>query len=208
MAAFTGLLYNFAYAALSGLAVFNVHRFFFCPITDAEGIQETEASKVARLYKQVRKIKESKLDTKIDKRYVKIRVNIESAFETMKIIGKLKYQNLLQYLYAPTRLQSSHLYVFNYYLGGKWYKALVNHQEKVAKGYKITTSEINGDVINVTEGVRPYMGPADDFYQCRVTPIMLGFNNLTFEYFALSKRKFVSVTFNMFDVMDLSSAET
>lgn len=86
-----------------------------------------------------------------------------------------KYK-LLENLYGTCFVTSTH-YGYKYYLRGKIYKFMV--PKKV-----VTTSvDIYHNDVNVTSKLSAYLGPNNDFHELPLTPLMFGYDSLTFKIY-------------------------
>jgi len=140
----------------------------------------TDAQRVAKLYREIKKMKcaQQSSDKMSWCSLDAIQLNCSTAIETVKTVAKYKYQNLLSLYCTPEKL-GDRLLVIPYYLGGNWHKAVVKHTNNNSRIIKIKTIDINKE-IDVTERVKSYMGPSENFYGHDVTPEMLGYGQLIF----------------------------
>jgi hypothetical protein len=179
----------------------------------------TDLSRVKTLYKNIKAIKTSTkrdasnevvigYDLSYDnlwKVYDCLRLNIQVGFETCKTLAKYKYHKAMTQYYSPERLGND-LLVIPYYVSGRWHKALVKHVSRTPRVLKIMSYNPDGQYPNgkdVTNEIREYIGPNEDFYCQAVSPSMFGYGTLTFTMLTNGKVSTQSVA--PFETIDLSA---
>ena len=68
-------------------------------------------------------------------------------------------------------------YEINYVIGNKLYK----FQTKIKRGPSMVLQVIDGEYNDITELIKPYIGPNRDFHNIKYTPESLNFNELVFQ---------------------------
>ena len=145
-------------------------------------IPHTDASRVAELYSKIKTIKKSQVPSggSAPSTWDVIKLHVQTGVETGKTLAKYKYQRFMNQYYTPKKI-GEHLIVLPYYFGGTWWNALVQHSSKTSNVIKITcTYPDSSDPKDVTNEIKPVMGPSEDFYGQRITPEQLGYPRLTF----------------------------
>jgi hypothetical protein len=104
-------------------------------------------------------------------------------FVSLYMICQYQYESLLHLLNNNVKKIDKHRYEITYIINNKTYKTIV----KVPKGPSYITN-ITSNGINVTEHVLPYYGCLPD---TEFTPNILGYDELTFEYFDGKKESYV-----------------
>lgn len=103
-----------------------------------------------------------------------------SAFITLisaKIVLATMYLSIVQYLNNSVRKVGKHDYEISYVVSGRMYKMLVTP----VRGRHRVSSIRNDNNINITNIVRPYLGPKYDWHGMKFTPEFFGSSSLTFE---------------------------
>lgn len=68
-------------------------------------------------------------------------------------------------------------YIIWYFHNFKWYAIKIPRKRGPVKKWQIFN---NG--INITQDITPYMGPNNDFYEMKISPLNLNYNNLEFRH--------------------------
>jgi len=175
-----------ALIAISSICIWD-----FCTVKKPRGGDPpaTDLEKVCNLYNNIRRIKASNAEYRIQyidlagSRWIvppqvkTVIIITSSVLETIKTLIKYKCQNLIQTYRTPARLQDSNIMFFPYYHNGTWYKALVEHKLATSSIVKVT-DEFGNDL---TTKIKEYMGPAEDFYGNKhITPAHMNLSTLIF----------------------------
>ena len=117
------------------------------------------------------------------KNLVKLKIMYVSVFNTFITLIRYNYELFLSMILSPKKMGDNVLLI-NYYYGNKWYSIPIQHKMSSAtRILKVTTTvsnkEGNTDTLDVTEKIRKYLGPDENFYNQHITPTMIGYNNLT-----------------------------
>lgn len=95
------------------------------------------------------------------------------------INGIMSYtqQSILEKLFGPARKIKPGLLAVSYYHEGKWYQALVEHKHSPTR-----VRSVWHHTSNITEKIKPLLGPDEKCWYKRLTPRDLGYDDfLVFE---------------------------
>lgn len=162
-------------------SAFAIHNFFYVTKESdiIPGLKMTDASRVSNLYNSIRCATRSREYTTSEV----TRGVAKAGYRTFQIIAELKWMELLNYIFAPRRLDDNFI-VLSYYYGRRWYTAIVPHPKRLRFKSKIR-SMITIDHMeerDVTDTLIPYTGPLSNFYGQAVMPSSFGLENLTIRY--------------------------
>jgi hypothetical protein len=193
----------YLYFFIAGASIFT-WKYLNCPIYDTGYPVTTRYKKIIKLYVNIKNINRSKYPSN---RFVflnECKLILISATTTITTIIttiiKVKEQQLKDYIYSPKKLInyntkfSSNLLVLPYYHKGEWFNAIINHSPHIS----FSVISVSHNNINVTDKIKSYLGPSEDFYGQNITPGILGYDNLIFTYFCQH-----SVSIKSFDIDDL-----
>jgi len=97
-------------------------------------------------------------------------------FSDYKLVIQTLYEMKKQEEFSLKKISQVHA-VLSYTLNGLKYKILL----RLKRGPKNISLITTGDGIDVTEKVRPYLGPSEDCHQTQITPACLGYDTLIFQ---------------------------
>jgi hypothetical protein len=175
---------------------------FFYKIKKVNTMDEgTDYSRVKKLYKSIKNINNSKKYNSIlytNKYTNNIYLTYKNVFTTFETIIIIKKDNIIQYLYSPKKHENGLLLSIPYYLNGKWYTILLpsNPKKSFAKILSIKTNE---DTIDITDKFKSYLGYENDFHKQKLTPNMLGYEDLTISIF--SNKGLKKIKYNKYDIL-------
>jgi len=159
---------------------------------------QSQKQDIKKIYNNLYLIKSSQNPT-----MSKWKLQTVCSVNTMKTIIEYKYHYLISYLFRPVRV-SEHLFGLDYYSSGEWYTALIPSSAKHVKSVlRIEHLDSEGKLQDVTEKIKPYLGPKEDFHKQQIYPALLGYKHTL--VFTVMKRGFpVSLSFSSFDPIVLN----
>lgn len=161
-----------------GLVAIPVYDFFFNSRqnTSDSSIIETDSQRVRKLYRVIRKTRSHKEHT----RFQQLFGTLHTSLDTVRLIVMLKWDRLMLLLFSPKRLNDSYITV-SYYLGCKWYTALIPHPARMRSSARPLsfTTESEHHPSDQTANISKYLGPCNDFYGQPVRPTTFGLPNVT-----------------------------
>lgn len=180
---------------IAGFAGWVLCDFFSVPKISPGKDPATSAQKVAKLYREIEKIKSQERPSRnfADD----IRIKASSVFDIVKTISEMKFRVAFNALFS--KKVGGHLLAIPYFHHDRWHYALVPSKQLSNNVLRITSS---GN--EVTDEVLKYMGPDENFYGQNVTPSMLGYNELVIH--VMSSDGVVSKSFTAGESIAFSSS--
>lgn len=153
----------------AGVAGWFLCDFFFVPKISPGKEPATSAEKVAKLYREIKKInsRERPARNLVDE----VMIRASSVFDTARTIAEMKIRSGFNALFS--KKVGDHILAIPYFHHDRWHYALVPSKRSSNNVLRITSGGAD-----VTEEVLKYMGPEENFYGQRVTPSMLGHGEL------------------------------
>ena len=135
--------------------------------------------KIKKIYKNINDINTVKY-TDISKP----KIIFYSVVDTFKTIVKFKYIKIVSNMYSPKRLTKNLVYV-PVFINNNWYYSIFHkHISKIPVVKKVKHNDND-----VTDIVKKFLGPNEDFSGHEITPEDLGYDNLQFEIIILGKKE-------------------
>jgi hypothetical protein len=117
---------------------------------------------------------------------------IRAARNTGRLMLREGRDLVLQRVFGPSRKLGQNLLVINYYHGHSWHQALVKHTGSISPVLKVEAGRLDtlfpaGEpkLINITDEIKPLLGPDGRCWGQRLTPHDLGYTFLVFDLFRL-----------------------
>lgn len=153
--------------------------FFFVKHKSRVGEQpQTDATRVAKLYTEIKTIKSH--TCKNQNLCDNLSIQLSSAFQTGKTIAQFKIERFLSWMLTPDRINHDLISV-PYYIKGKWYNALIKHSSLSSRVISISVMcPTSRRAESLEKELRSYLGPNEDFYGHMITPADLGCIELAF----------------------------
>jgi hypothetical protein len=98
---------------------------------------------------------------------------------SIKMIIKILYLNLIQYLNNSVKKIGKNMYEVSYVVNGKMYKMIVSPNRGPAQILQVTDQNNN----DITDKILSYLGPRDDWHNTKFTPNFWGYDSLTFQMY-------------------------
>lgn len=192
--------------------------FFLVKKKDSEllkGKYSTDWERVKKLYSEIRRIEEGKILVErakysqefgngnggVNRDYVPtfpavLEIVITSIYKTIESVINIRYKQLLHKIYSPKKI--NRYLEIPYYIDDRWYKILIPYRIGIPDSIERVEDENGKDVTSL---IAPYLGPDEDFHNCRVSPKTFGYKSLHFFFNKIALKD--SVKFEENDIINL-----